>query len=213
MNDKLRDFAAYVSKKLSVEVTKLLPKTDKEFERYKDQIMRGLSAFDVKQPYFHASYYSQLLLQPTRFQFPNNELRDQTRNLLLPDLISYAKELWSRGKGEALIQGNFDESEALAMVKSIGDALPFKSIPENEIPQRLEALPLPPSESYIVPTRLLIAEPNPANENSVSYVMLQSLNKDEKSHMMLELISSVVQEPFYDELVSKNAVLVVFSRC
>lgn len=157
-----------------------------------------------RQPYFHASYYAQLLLQPTRFQFPNSELRDQTRSLLLPDLISYAKELWSRGKGEALIQGNFDESEALAMVKSIGDALPFKPIPESEVPALLEALPLPPTESSLVPARLAIAEPNPANENSVSYIMLQSLKKDEKSHMLIELISSIVNEPFYDELVSEE---------
>ena len=200
-SDKLQDFATYVSKKLSVDVAKLLPKTDLEFERYKDQIMRGLSAFDVNQPYFHASYYSQLLLQPTRFQFSNSELREQTRQLLLPDLITYAKEFWSRGKGEALIQGNYNELEALDMVKKIGDALPFKAIPESEVPPRLEALPLPSSDAYVVPTRLLIAEPNPANENSVSYIMLQNLDKDEKSHVMIELISSIVQEPFYDELV------------
>ena len=201
-NDKLQDFAAYISKKLSVEVTKLLPKTDKEFERYKDQIMRALSAFDAKQPYFHASYYSQILLQPTRFQFSNSELRDQTRNLLLPDLIDYAKQLWSRGKGEALIQGNFDEKEALGVVNSIGDALPFRPIPEDEVPPQLEALPLPRSDSYIVPTRLLVAEPNPANENSVSYIMLQSLAREEKAHVLIELITSIVEEPFYGELVS-----------
>ena len=203
-NDKLEDFATYVSKKLSVEVTKLLPKTDKEFERYKDQVMRALSAFDVRQPYFHASYYSQILLQPPRFQFDNSELRDQTRTLLLPDLVSYAKEVWSRGKGEALIQGNYDENEALRIVKSIGDALPFKSITESEVPPLLEALPLPPSESDVVPTRLLVTEPNPANENSVSYIMLQSLDKSEKAHVMIELITSILEEPFYDELRTKK---------
>jgi insulysin len=200
-SDKLQDFAAYVSKKLSTDVSKLLPRTDTEFEQYKDQVMRALSAFDVKQPYFHASYYSQLLLQPTRFQFSNSDLREQTRPLLLPDLVAYAKEFWSRGRGEALIQGNYNEREALDMVKLIGDALPFKAIPDSEVPPRLVALPLPTSDSYVVPTRLRIAEPNPANENAVSYVMLQSLAQDESSHVMIELLASIVDEPFYDELV------------
>jgi insulysin len=199
-SDKLQDFAAYVSKKLSVEVTKLLPKTDQEFDRYKDQIMRALSAFDVKQPYFHASYYSQLTLQPPKFQFVNSEMRDQTRSLLLPDLLAYASDLWSRGKGEALIQGNFDEKQALSLVKTIGDALPFKALPDIEVPALLEALPLPTSDGEIVPTRMLIAEPNPENENSVSYVMLQSLDKSEKSHVLMELIAAIVDEPFYSEL-------------
>jgi len=160
-NDKLKRFAAFVSQKLA-ETKDLIPKDDNEFDRYKDQIMRALSAFDVKQPYAHASYYAQLTLQPRRFQYTNQELRDATRKTTLPDLVAYANSLWSSGKGEALIQGNFNEAEALDLVKSIGDVLPFKPIREEEYPRRLEALPLPTSPSLILPPRLLIAEPNPA---------------------------------------------------
>lgn len=70
-NDKLQKFASFVSRKLSSDIKDLLPKNDNEFDRYKDQIMRALSAFDVKQPYAHASYYSQICLQPRRFQYGN----------------------------------------------------------------------------------------------------------------------------------------------
>jgi insulysin len=63
-NDKLQDFANYISKKLSKDITDLLPKNEIDFDRYKDQIVRGLSAFDVKQPYAHASYYSKQTLIP-----------------------------------------------------------------------------------------------------------------------------------------------------
>lgn len=70
-NDKLKKFASFLSRKLSRDVRDLLPKNDNEFDRYKDQIMRGLSAFDVKQPYAHASYYAQITLQPRRFQYDN----------------------------------------------------------------------------------------------------------------------------------------------
>jgi len=70
-NDKLKKFASFVSRKLSSDVKDLLPKNDQEFDRYKDQIMRALSAFDVRQPYAHASYYAQICLQPRRFQYGN----------------------------------------------------------------------------------------------------------------------------------------------
>jgi insulysin len=205
-NDKLQEFASYITNKLSrTNIQKLLPRNDNEFNRYKDQIMRALSAFDVKQPYFHASYYGQLILQPRRFQYTNQELRDETRNLVLPDLLLYADSLWSRGgRGEALVQGNFNEREALAIVKSIGDALSFQPVPDSEVPPRLEVLPLPSSEAEVVPTRILLTEPNAANENSVGYILLQSLGKSEKEHVLMELLGSIVQEPFYDNLRTKR---------
>ena len=199
-SDKLKKFASFLSRKLSREVRDLLPKSDKEFERYKDQIMRALSAFDVRQPYAHASYFGQITLQPRRFQYRNKYLREATRKITLPDLVAYVNSLWASGKGEALIQGNFDEAEALDLVKSIGDVLPFQSIAPADYPPRLQALPLPTSVAYTPPPRLLIAEPNPANENAVSYVMLQSLGKTEKDHVLIELINAIVEEPFYNEL-------------
>jgi insulysin len=203
-NDKLKTFASFVSNKLSVRIQDLLPTGDKEFDRYKDQIMRALTAFDVSQPYSHASYYAQLTLQPRRFQYTNKSLRDATRKTTLPDLVLYAKSLWAAGKGICLVQGNFNEVEALALVRSVGDNLPFKPIPESEYPPRLEALPLPTSDALTLPPRLLIAEPNPSNENSVSYVMLQSLGITEKEHVLMELLNAVINEPFYNELRTKQ---------
>lgn len=203
-NDKLKKFASFISRKLSVDVKDLLPVDDKDFDRYKDQIMRALSAFDVSQPYSHASYYAQLTLVPRRFQYTNKELRDATRKTTLPDLVTYVNSLWTSGKGECLIQGNYDEADALDLVRSIGDVLPFKPISEIDYPPRLEALPLPPSDAKIVPPRLLVAEPNPSNENSVSYVMLQSLGTSEKDHVLMEIVNAVVREPFYNELRTKR---------
>jgi insulysin len=89
-SDKLQDFSKYVVQNLADGARSLLPKSDQEFDRYKDQIMRSLSSFDVRQPYAHASYYGQITLQPRRFQFENLELRDATRTLTLPDLKRYA---------------------------------------------------------------------------------------------------------------------------
>ena len=202
-NDKIEMFASFVSNKLFAKVPELLPIDDRDFDRYKDQIMRALSAFDVSQPYAHASYYAQLTLQPRRFQYTNKSLRDATRQITLPDLVTYCKSAWKSGKGECLIQGNFNEAEALNLVKNIGD-IPFQPIAEKDYPPRLEALPLPMSDALTVPTRLIVAEPNPSNENSVSHVMIQSLEKSNMDHVLIELLSSVLDEPFYNELRTKQ---------
>jgi insulysin len=202
-NDRLLKFASYVSRKLSKDVKDLLPKSDNEFDRYKDQIMRALTSFDVKQPYAHASYYANLMLEPRRFQYSNRDLRDATRKITLPDLISYSG-LWESGKGEALIQGNFYESEALELVDTITGVLPFKPISITDLPPRLQALPLPKVPANALPTCLLVAEPNPSDENAVAHLLIQNLSPTEKDHVLIELIGAIVREPFYNELRTKQ---------
>ena len=203
-NDKLSEFAAYVSKKLAKEVLSVLPKSQPEFERYKDRIVRALSAFDVKQPYAHASYYSYLLLQPAELQYTNAELREAINEVDLFDLAAYVECLWCAGKGEALIQGNLNEKEAQDLVKTIDDTINFKTIPGSEIPPPIRALPLPPKAVRTEPTLLVVSEPNPSNENCAVHVVLQSLGPTEKDHVMIELLSSIIEEPFFGELRTRQ---------
>jgi insulysin len=199
-NDKLQEFASYISYKLARDINKVLPQNDVEFGRYKDNLMRSLTAFDVKQPVGHASYYAYLTLQPRGFQYTNSEMRDAVRKATLPDLRAYAKSLWSSGKGEALVQGNLDEMEALTLVNTIDKTLGFKTIQPKDYPPRLTALPLPRQ----IPTRVTIAEPNASNENSAAHVLLQSLGRTHKDHVLIEILSSIVSEPFYGDLRTKQ---------
>jgi len=220
-NDKLQKFAAYVSQKISKNVKDILPKNDDEFDRYKDQILRALSAFDVKQPYAHASYFATLNLQPAKSQYTNQELRAATEASTLEDLVSYATKVWSSGKGLALVQGNLDEKEALNLVDQIDKFLGFQNVPNSQVPPQFVPLRLPtPNLSQLTSniknngnnfqpssmrrTRLVLSEPNPVNANAASYVMIQSLGENEKDHVMLELISSIVEQPFYDDLRTRQ---------
>jgi len=118
-NEKLKDFAAYVVKRLARDLHEVLPKSEDEFNRYKDRLTRELAAFDVKQPYSHAIYYSALTLYPQKFKYANDEMRKALDAATLQQLQSYVRTLWSSGKGEALIQGNIEEAEALELVVSI----------------------------------------------------------------------------------------------
>jgi insulysin len=139
-------------------------------------------------------------MQPLKFEYSNKEMRCETENATLEDLEKYARSLWSSGKGLALIQGNLEKKEALQLLSTIDKALTFKPIPLEEYPLELKPLPLPTSK----PFKMVISEPNPDNMNSASYAVIQSLSEDPKEHVMMELLGSIVSEPFYENLRTKQ---------
>ena len=203
-NDKLGSFASYVSSKLARNLDDSLPKDEEEFERYKDNLLRALSAFNVKEPYGHAIYYSGLVMQPRNFLYSNQQLVAALKETSLSQLVEYAKTLWGSGKGEALLQGNINKKEALDIVSSIDKTLDFKTITPEQYPKRLKALPLPTRGSDQAVTRLSISEPNPSNKNAASQITLQCLKTSEKDHVLIEVISAIIEEPFFDELRTKQ---------
>jgi insulysin len=143
-------------------------------------------------------------MTPHQFQYSNQDMKDATDATTLEDLVSYVDTVWSSGKGVALVQGNVDEKEAQTLVSTIDKALGFKPISATEYPPELAPLPLPQVPAKSKPTRLVISEPNPDNGNSASYIVLQSLSEDPKDHVMIELVTSIVAEPFYEDLRTKQ---------
>jgi insulysin len=202
-NDNLQKFATYVSTKVSADIRELLP-SEKEFERYKDIVSRSLAAFDVKQPYSHCSFYSTLAMEPEKFQYSNSEMRVATADATLEDLISYVDTIWSSGKGFALVQGNMDETEANSLVRKVDKALGFKTISADEYPPELKPLPLPSTAAKTTPTRLVISGPNPSDANAAVQVVLQNLSEEPKDHVLMELVSTIIAEPFYEDLRTRQ---------
>jgi len=203
-NDKLKEFASYVSSKLARDLNDVLPNSDDEFERYRDNLLRALAAFKVKQPYAHAIYYSGLAQQPRNFEYTNEELVNAMKSTTRQQLIEYVKTIWARGKGDALIQGNYEKKEALDIVNTIDKTLNFKTISANQYPERLKALPIPVTTAREDPVRIRTSEPNPSNNNAASQIMLQSLGTSEKDHVLIEIMSAIIEEPFFDELRTKQ---------
>mmetsp|Transcript_8617 Transcript_8617/g.16664 ORF Transcript_8617/g.16664 Transcript_8617/m.16664 type:complete len:1167 (+) Transcript_8617:145-3645(+) len=203
-NDKLQDFAKYVSKQITADTKNILPKDEAEFDRYKDIQIRGLEGFNAKQPYAHCAYYTTLLMKPPGFEYDNKELLTATEEITLSDLESYVSSVWSSGKGIALVQGNLDEKQAQALVSSIDKTLDFKPISVEEYPPELAPLPLPESPANARGTRLVISEPNAENGNAASYVSIQGLSEEPKEHVLMELVGAIVGERFYDELRTRQ---------
>jgi insulysin len=205
-NDKLLDFATYVTKKVSQDISQVLPENEDEFERYKDEIVRALGAFDVQQVYSHAIYYSNLAVNPKSSLYTNAELRDAIEKVNLNDLTNYAKGLWKSGKAEALIQGNIDKNEALQFVDVIDKTLNFQTISKEDIPDKYDALNLPCATE---PTKITVAEPNPNNKNAASQVSLQCIDASEKAHVLVEIISAILSERFYEDLRTRQQVRII----
>jgi len=203
-NDKLKAFASYVTSKLARDLDDVLPSGEEDFERYKDNLLRALSAFKVKEPYAHAIYYSSLTQQPRNFQYTNEQLVTALKETSLPELVGYVKTLWAAGKGEALIQGNYDKKEALDIVNTIDKTISFNTISSDQYPARNKGLPLPISAPGDKPTRLSISEPNPSNNNAASTITLQCLGTSEKDHVLVEILGIIIKEPFYDDLRTKQ---------
>jgi len=200
-NDKLLDFATYISTKVAKDITQVLPESEDEFERYKDEIVRALAAFDVQQVYSHAIYYSNLALNPKSFLYTNAELRDAIEKVNLADLTAYVRDLWKSGKGEALLQGNIEKEEALQFVDVVDKTLAFAEISNADIPPQYKALDLPLGAN---PTTITVAEPNPNNRNAASQVSIQCLDTTEKAHVIVEILGAILSERFYEDLRTKQ---------
>jgi len=203
-NDKLMQFSSYISAKLSQDVNSLLPANEDEFERYKDRLVRALAAFDVQQPYSHAIYYSSLLFLPKRFSYTNAQRREAIQQVSLADLTQYVKGLWKSGRGLALLQGNIDKKEALEFVNVLDKTLAFQTISADDIPPRLTPLTLPVVPKDGFPNRITVLEPNPSNKNAASQVTFQSLGTTEKAHVLIEVLSSILSDQFYEDLRTKQ---------
>ena len=100
-----------------------------------------------------------------------------------------------------MIQGNLYEEEAQRFVTVIDDTLKFRT--DNVVlPPTYHALPLPISSTSR--SKLMLEESNPSNENAAVQFTLQCMDTSEESHILIELISSISSEPFYEELRTKQ---------
>lgn len=203
-NDKLSDFAVYIADKLAQNPLDLLPKDEIEFDRYVDNLYRGLKSFDVKQPYAHSSYYATLLITPPNYLYANSELRTVLPTVSLSDLRSYAEKLYRYGNGMALIQGNLDETEALVLVDKVDRAFKFVTGSIAERPSKLVTLPLPLVPPGKKLTVLKISEPNFSNQNSASQVIIQCMSRAVKDQMLIQILSAIIEQPFYDDLRTRQ---------
>jgi len=196
-NDKLPAYIESVSKSIA----SFVPNDEAKLAKFKDVISRGLAAFSFEQPYQHAGQYSKLCTMSPAY-LPTDVLKEMD-SITLAELQQWTTKLWSKGFGQALIQGNIKEKQALSIAKTVASAFNLQPLPENERgAPKFAQLPVV-SKGY--GSVLQREEPNPANPNSAAIVQFQNADRENlKQQMAMEVLAIIMGNPFFAELRTKQ---------
>jgi len=179
-NDKLPAFIDAVA----AAVVAYVPKDEAKLAKFKDVLARNFNAFTFQQPYLHAAAYArQCEMKPA--SLPTDSF-DDIDNISLAELQAWVKGLWTKGFGQALIQGNFREEEALACAQKVVDAFALQPLAEVErgAPKFFQ-LPVT-REGY--GNVLVRQEPNKENGNSAVLVQFQNgAREDLRQQLAMEV--------------------------
>ncbi len=73
-------------------------------------ISRDLAAFAFEQPYEHCGSFSRLVTSLPAYLPP--DVLKEVDSITMRDLQRFTQKLWSRGFGQALVQGNIKQEQA-----------------------------------------------------------------------------------------------------
>lgn len=191
-NDKLPDFLSSV-----VKLLKEFRPEEKNFLRFKDLLRREFQSWKTQQPYSHASYYANLVSE--NYQFEIDSLVAALEATTVDSLSNLLPSILSSSFGTVLAIGNINDSTALSMVKTVEKTFPFVTIPRSErcVKTTFE-LPIATATNQGVILRN--NEPNENDSNSAVSFYFQQPSLEKKDYLMLELLSDIVEQPFYNSL-------------
>ena len=199
---------------------------EEKLERYRDLVLRELKAYDTQQPYAHAAFQAQRTCEFPRFD--NARTRAAVKAVTMAEVQAVRAAMWSGSGGRALLQGNLRRAEAEQLLARLvgkveetqasvragapdgkalfrygdGEFEALAAMPFMARPRRVtKALPAAPRGLGSV---LQLREPNAENDNSAVHVQFQVPNPSDRERAALELLSSAIEEPFYDDLRTKQ---------
>lgn len=191
-NDKLPAFVETVAAAIANHV----PSSEEKLQRFKDTILRDLSSFKTEQPYRHASFFATLCKNLPGY-LPT-QVAAEVEGISLGELAEWARGIWKTGYAEALIQGNLLESDARNLIQSCENSFKFEKIPEPDRAQpALVQLPIVKGGYGSI---IRNPEPNPTEGNSAVYMHFQSVERDLETLVAMEMIGTLMEQPFYSSL-------------
>lgn len=170
--------------------------TDYQQERFaviKEQLVRGLRNWVKEQPYQHAAFFQNQVLD-ARLYSPMEKLEVE-EDVTLEAVKSFIPRFLSRLGATALVHGNLTKEEAVDLSSMLSDALRSKPLPTSQYPpQRISELP----EGKELVAQLKHAN---ADDPNSALVMCFQVGPDTPSTMALvELLSHIITEPCYNQL-------------
>ena len=168
------------------------------YNRFRDLINREFMGWATQQPYYHASYYSQLAQET--LQFPISDLLAALQRADIGMLRGFFQNSLRRSFGTALVAGNVDRETANRYISIVETAFPFEPLPSDQRSKRMSVV-LPTVADIGAPgMRIARDEPNESDDNSATTFYFQLPSRAIEDYMYLELLAEVVEQSFYNSL-------------
>lgn len=164
------------------------------FADLKDRLLRELAAFDSADAYLSVRETRRALVR--EFHFTPAELLPLAREITLDQVRGFARQLYARGKLEALAYGNLGPAEAVAALRRVAAQLHTQPVADAEL----------------LRTRLLVSRPGQDLRSSEQLKVNNSTLRREyvlgddgpTARAAAQLISAVIGDPFMSELRTRQ---------
>lgn len=162
-----------------------------------DQLERRWANFDKDQPYQHAMYAMNYLLETPKWHIHQYLACLRTPGEVSIDTVNeFLPQLMNRMRAIVVVHGNVTEEWTREVCASVEEALTFTALPANERPHR-RVVQLPTDCAVV--SRL--EGPNPDDNNSAVQVSYQvGLRGDFAQDVRLELLGEIMNKPAFHEL-------------
>jgi len=199
------------SHKLPVLLSKVLSRmasaelAPERFEVQRDVAVRDYMNFFKEQPYQHAVYQSNVLLEQTKWHILSYLEAATSADLSLHGLREFAASLLRRVKIRLFTHGNLAPQTAEALAADALQALGSSALPPSEVPE-LRLLRLPCESEVWLRQHADVLSPlqrkhcNPNDTNSAVEVYLQLGEDARPTTMLVELLAQVIHKPAEQQL-------------
>ncbi|CAJ0757480.1 22016_t:CDS:10, partial [Entrophospora sp. SA101] len=170
----------------------------KRFDLYKEKLLRGYRNTLYDTPYQTAMNCVYNLLYQ-KF-WTNEEKLSALENIVSQDIQNFYPNLLNDLHIECLVHGNVDKEDSLKYIKIFEDILKPKPLsPSQRIGERPILLPV--GKRYVYQRDVYDA--NDVN-SAIEYYIEICHNKDVKSRNKLSILAQIVNQPFFDQIRTKE---------
>jgi insulysin len=164
------------------------------FADLKDRLLRALSAYDTADAWMSVRETRRALLR--EFYATPDEMLPLARGVTLEQVRQFARQLYARGKLEALAYGNLGPGEAMAAVRQVAAVLGTQAVADAEL-LRNRQLVSPAGADLRSSQQLKV------NNSTLRREYLLGDDSPELRAATL-LISAAIGEPFYGEMRTRQ---------
>jgi len=157
-----------------------------------------LASWKSQQPYQHCYYFASLVSES--LQFSNEELKVALSKTTHDDLNGFLDKCLANSFGTAFVIGNYDQKAAARFINVVERIFPFEPLQYRERSRRRIFYTPETKKGLLLSNR----EPNEKDDNSASSFYFQIPSRNIEDYMLAELLAEVIEEPFYDDLRTKQ---------